>query len=1407
MKPKITKTILLTLLLTTWYHTWSQNIATQLIQAEELVGDIELNEGNAIILDVRKSIPSNLLQERITAAQVFLRLQIGADHIVIENADYDLEVAYKVWMLNEAEEEIGNSTIGEGSLQIDETRAGQLQVLEFLSSLDDHSDFSKIKIVIDGAPLVQINEGSPEGLAGYIATHQLLSVTSDVRYEVDVRAANTGTIVDGPILEPKNEATLNNRVQAFSWNTGEHDFPNYELQILKLYNSSASHELNLDEIEAEVNWEHALKIETQSSNTHFQLSLGEGSGFYLWRVRAIGNYYTGGIANSQNYGNWSSATATGEIITLNRNSLSLPEAFYYEDPDDQINWIYNRVFTEGNQKAAGTRTSEGISYADGLLNLRQNQVYNSANDNLLISQTLTDYSGRPSWSSLPVPISGDMNTGYRLNFVQNEDEELYTAMDFDEGQLNSPKRVKVSGTDFQYYSDENPNLNIPSAEGYAFKRTLFKNDGTGRVAEESGVGKVHALGTQTDGRGRTTRMLYGQASDDELIRIFGEEAPLEETVSKTITLDPNNVASITYTSITDGNVIATALATIETDNLSALKPLHTASFEVKEDIDQNCFQDRQFISYKRLALASLTTIKMTYELDCSTSGWGCLGGACEYGLRFTLTDLSQQHVYQSNLMPVSCGAVDLDGISWTGVTDGAPPLVNSGATITLPAGEYLLSKALMDELPLDIVNQTTGEAFEATQTLIDAIAGMMQAVDNEEEYALFSEAMVLLKEYFATNQNGEIIRILNLPEDFEVPEDFTFKFDPTTGTNDPAQLTFTPACCPASSISIAKPDLCLACEAIDLVRDNNTIPLETKLTRVQDSVKKYFIEQVLDAHLEEESLPYDFFDTIAPGFTRNSMAYMIAQMILSKYYKGNAIQDPGDPAIWYKAEHDQDGGLTPILPKQKIEVGNGYNYVCKELFNCWTQAVNMLGQFTGGEETNIMDAFNERQGEDASEDHYDDDEALDKQSLGDRILSFVISIKMRRFNNSDAGLIKPARIAAIISLPSLFMDCAGYQFAAIIDGAAIPAPDEYKYSLGLPDSFPPDNDNLTLYLNPLTVNNSTFFDDHGKYAPMLFDFEEGEYPTPRRLYYSYILRPEWMFKYFVYNVSAEDNYLKDVIGTEAYAHLLPDHLPIEINSCYNPPDCSFEGDTDHSLHEQCFRPCNYYHESWSADQRLNFYNQIRNAPVDIDIKRTLDSLFLELDEDDMFKRADPECAEQEVYIQDAYDQLQTIKNGLPSRAGVFKARIERMLLAHCYEIVDCNPTDGQVSTQQINLMVQGAINEMRNKLELIRENVGQEVDGVIYPFCEAVSCHWINSSNQCEEQTEIRVTYFALCDQLILNQIQYWDFVPYGVVSQCDSPIAGPNLSGNQYDGENCTTEKDYSETYKVNNSSVPEGN
>lgn len=344
-------------------------------------------------------------------------------------------------------------------------------------------------------------------------------------------------------------------------------FPSYQLQIMKLYNIGDENLYDEKSIHAMIDWSKALTIETQSKIPEIKLTLAEGRGYYVWRVRPIGNAFEGGVANPSNWGPWSYTVNEGEftIDPCNQNALATlgivsgknnDAIFFYTGLDEDKNWSYSRTFKEAN--AIGPRTAEEIVYVDGLLNPKQTQARIASKDSILVTEMVYDYSGRSSIKTLPVPLS-QVGLQHRESLLLDANGNLFSQQnidhpdDFTSLKNKQPEAVSTTGSSLlsAYYSNNNPNLNIPNADGYPYSASRAGSDG--RMRETSANGYDMRLGSD-----KTTKLFYSGVADMELTSILGDEAPSSKSVTKTVTKDPNGIFSAAYTS-KEGKTIATCL--------------------------------------------------------------------------------------------------------------------------------------------------------------------------------------------------------------------------------------------------------------------------------------------------------------------------------------------------------------------------------------------------------------------------------------------------------------------------------------------------------------------------------------------------------------------------------------------------------------------------------------------------------------------------------------------------------------------------------------------------------------------------------------------------------------------------------------------------------------------------------
>jgi hypothetical protein len=1444
-----------------------------------------VNSGNAINFSNTAKIltqPSQLRQ-RNKSAKLLLRLDLG-DNYIKQASNWNFKIIVNL------------------SYQFNTTPASS-PVVKTLTITNNAPEMLKYDNVLQyfttASPTlavsitsVSITDGTVALAAGllknYVDNNLRLSAVLEREYEVDVRFSS-GLMSNAAAVYP---VSISSRLVTFSWQPNNVDaYTNYEVQILKLHNKSDAYKTNTDQLSTIVDWQNALKVETQSHKPSVKLTIGEGSGIYVWRVRPIGNYFAGGIANSENYGEWSYSLPSASSATLSINSLTsqptvLPYAFYFKDPDEKINWIYSRVFTEGDDfdktSPTGVKTSEGMNYADGLQRVRQNQKYNSSENTKIVSQTINDYNGRPALSTIPVPVNGGL-TGYTYSFVTNSSGVLYTAQSFDEDtNLNNPATVKDNGTSaFAYYSNNATTLpdnkNVPNAEGYPFKRTVYTTDGTSRVAEESGVGKAHALGTQANGRGRTTRILYSAPTDDELIRIFGDEAPLAESVVKTITIDQNNVMSITYTS-KEGKTIATALTSEYTDNLSAMAQTAT-NLTVTNTIDQNTNASGKIISSKRIAIPSNSMIvTLSYSNDAMPGpSTGCASGKCNFKMRLYLVDLNTSTTYASDADNTTAGNQDfvVSGVSfsftsgWRFVKTSSNTNTLAPATITLSAsnelllnrGEYMFIKEIFSGNGENYAESIVAAENEKTKPIIEAITEKMQSISSTDSYTAFTQFMSDLKTKVDNyNANGGVttaslltflqIDAATLPPGWIFPSATDFSLAPiSNSSSNPAanNLQISSSCCGNMSVPIPKLPFCVLCDGapnsqtvtsivtmtaanavasptvmmpygLNDLKGSSTwtsLSVNDKLNAVNKLVEREFID-ALKNKMNENGISHADLWKLAPGFSFERLNFMFSNMLISQYYTGSAIQNT-TTGKWHAATPNSAGGYSLATSELSLTASTySYNYDCKKLYQTWMTVVESINSFEVVGNENIVKEFNDADGKQnsAQDNAEDDDNWEDMSRRKKKKMKKALKTEMTDFSNSNEGTVSKAKQDALSSIMSSFISAIGCQYAAIIDGAPLPAyissvsavyPDDYSVNFTSPLPAP---STPAIFLGASAIAGNIAASTYSS-APYLFEVDAAgsaslttvtcNSTVVKELFYPYILKPEWMFKYFVYNqfennitTSGAINYISDV------DMLLPHQAAIDIDRQYNepysylptaikstiastgvcnvPPANSFtSGSTPFTF--------SYYHLNWTAEERQFFYEAIKGAarcPVNKGI--TANDSYYEVNATNTATFL-PECDSKANLVAGAIAELNyRISECYDKKAAIISALRDELVSA-CYTIVTCKTGTGQVTENEIEMMALNAINTATAQINTIKIKftamtstnnaicatvssiTSTYSDGLCnLPACTQTDCKEIvlynNNTIGIIDSRKLSVKYFADCDKKILDMLWDADFLP-----------------------------------------------
>lgn len=522
-----------------------------------------------------------------------------------------------------------------------------------------------------------------------IASQILVTGRSEFKYEIGFGEL-PGAL---RVLSPNGNFIESKRNIRFSWNHDNNEiYQFYEFQLLRLHNTSnsESHNFLTDErvIEAELDWSRAFSamIElretelTPGLNISFDVPIIEGQGYYAWRVKPVATFDENGINNSANHLNWSEVNLpiqNGSIYHVVENGqgyadgvgdalggpfqsinswpapLTLPTpgdfafnntVFFFNDPDNDLNWRYKRVFSEGN------RTYDEMIYADKLLNIRQTQTVNrepdesSINEALIVKQVVLDKLGRPALTSVPIPL---LNFDPEINDYEAEmlttdgtTDYSYKFFDYDLSSILTPSTAKHKGN---YYDQSNPER-VPEIQNYPMSRTRYGNDGLGRTVEQTGTDDTFFVG------GKTIMNFYQTPSDEELLLIFGNEAPDAASVTKMITFDPNDVVSITYTNM-KGELIASCLGfsddenanlmSLENTSISTDDQAPTIELEVVDNMTTSVEIGGEFFSSKQIVLTNTGDLKINYDFGCQEfEQLDCYTANCRYLLKITVKSTS-----------------------------------------------------------------------------------------------------------------------------------------------------------------------------------------------------------------------------------------------------------------------------------------------------------------------------------------------------------------------------------------------------------------------------------------------------------------------------------------------------------------------------------------------------------------------------------------------------------------------------------------------------------------------------------------------------------------------------------------------------------------------------------------------
>lgn len=915
----------------------------------------------------------------------------------------------------------------------------------------------------------QYTGSAPALTAMIISTTHTNSLGVDMQIKVRLEVAynlnvNENTILQIPLNVASVKPALNAvapRVARFKWKTEGRYYPAYQLQILRLYNKYSGSVEPACSTTVEWNKAVSVNIESDLMNTldasgfiNYDYTLAEGTGFYVWRVRPVGNAATGGFANSANYGNnWSVAITEGTGINLT-NPNSTPDGyFYFSDPDADKNWIYSRVFTEK------TNIRESILYAGYLLHKKQTQTYLPSKRATILMQYVMDYMGRPAITTLPVPQQNLIGlTSYKTKFVQNSAGNLFRNTDFDSDAAlaaasNSIRIRSVNG--FEYYSN-NPDKSIPNSmisssdqSGFPYSRTVFENTTNSRITDQSGVGPYHYIGS-----GHTTKTLYATASDQELIRLLGDEAPRGSNVLKTTSIDPNNTASVSYTDL-NGKVIATCLRFNEGDianNITNPDDVMT-SFTVNEVMNNNIQVSDGLISTKRISFTEDNTpLTISYEFACPDLVAMC-GTVGDNGCRYKLIVIIHEVVNPANRLEAEV-LIDMKNISCTDgkfqialpasefsymEQSGTPP---PASPLTLDRGDYIIEKRLVFDR-----SNNAAVADIALQSIKSRVEGFAKTIVNS------LQSIETLAEYNTFISNYLCQRVV-----------------PTNCTGNPVTCTFQ-----------MTPGMVSSNQCISGYNESNG-EIQISILPVDPNVPQ--IRQLkLESQCCDFTVPVEFIPPLeCPANPTAPADYQVFYNYTVKFLEAKGLAKNGNANyflsqganLWgnYENQTNASNDLKHMVYHmvhdsyaQNSASAAATQYTCENLADCWTAALNTVTEA----QMNTIEDNNTNAGDDLDVNDLFDD------MPGGGILKLFMGKKKK--NKIKAQI--TAQLSGLGSMtfggPSLmeaFFDCAGKKYASVITEFNSPLPDLFGSTTCANSILSPE---VSLYNDVNDTDHKTFW--------------------------------------------------------------------------------------------------------------------------------------------------------------------------------------------------------------------------------------------------------------------------------------------------------------------------------------------
>lgn len=442
----------------------------------------------------------------------------------------------------------------------------------------------------------------------------------------------------------------------------------------------------------------------------FSIPMVYEKGYIVYRLRAVSKRYAG-TSLVEYKSDWSNNDLTDTKLASWKTGTD-NHFHFYNGIDRLKNWQSSISFAEEG------KTKTVVTYHDGSMRNRQAVTKINSDNRAIVGETLYDYAGRPLIQLLPVPTNNTSLAYYpnfnvttsNTSYIKKDDYVLMSSGTNTCSSL-SPEFSPQTGA-ANYYSPSNSfdilnpgetpttgkiiNRNlIPQAEGYPYTQTSYTPDNTGKIQEQSGVGKNHTIGS-----GHGTQYLYSTPEQKELSRLFGTEVGNASHYKKNVVIDANGQASVSYLDL-DGKVVATALAGDKPLNVTKLDGANVKLNE--EDIlagNYNNLLNSTGTEKTFTKKIVVTSDKTYYNFDYKANAVPFILN-CDYN---TSASKSFNGVLKSEMKLVDkCGIELFTGSSATssGYT-GTTQAMSVNKNITLGQGEYTLTKTLkLDDKALE----------------------------------------------------------------------------------------------------------------------------------------------------------------------------------------------------------------------------------------------------------------------------------------------------------------------------------------------------------------------------------------------------------------------------------------------------------------------------------------------------------------------------------------------------------------------------------------------------------------------------------------------------------------------------------------------------------------------------------